>query len=228
MRIKEIVEIQHLDGDIEEFDVDGWAELDLELTEEPEGWSGSKAEKDAEEDEEDDEDWDEDEDDEDDDDEDLDDETRRTARNIERPRARLEPVSDARSQPCRSGCFALLNRDQLRAQGARQRAHLAARHPVLAAPVDQRAHSGEHRRGARQRRFAGLHPLQHLLDVERALRHLDSPGRAPASAANRASRHAETCCRGCASAARRCGSAGSWRRRSPAPAPPGQNSTWST
>jgi len=63
---REIVEIQHLDGDIEEFDVDGWAELDLELTEEPEGWSGSRAEKDEEED--DDEDWDEDEDDEDDDD----------------------------------------------------------------------------------------------------------------------------------------------------------------
>src|SRR5579863_440841 len=69
---REIVEIQHLDGDIEELDVDDWAELDLELTEEPEGWSGSKAEKDAEEDEEDDEDWDDDEDDEDDDD-DLDD-----------------------------------------------------------------------------------------------------------------------------------------------------------
>jgi Family of unknown function (DUF6763) len=68
---REIVEIQHLDGDIEELDVDGWAELDLELSEEPEGWSGSKAEKDAEEDEEEDEDWD-DEDDEDDDD--LDDE----------------------------------------------------------------------------------------------------------------------------------------------------------
>jgi hypothetical protein len=71
---REIVEIQHLDGDIEELDVDGWAELDLELSEEPEGWSGSKAEKDAEDDEDDD--WDEDEDDEDDDDEDddLDDE----------------------------------------------------------------------------------------------------------------------------------------------------------
>ena len=63
----------HLDGDVEELDVDGWAELDLELTEEPEGWSGSKAEKDAEDDEEDDEDWDDDEDD-DDDDDDLDDE----------------------------------------------------------------------------------------------------------------------------------------------------------
>src|ERR1700736_3758912 len=68
---KEAVEIQHLDGDVEELDVDGWAELDLELTEEPEGWSGSKAEKDEEEEDED-EDWDEDEDDEDDDD--LDDE----------------------------------------------------------------------------------------------------------------------------------------------------------
>jgi len=75
---REIVEIQHLDGDVEELDVDDWAELDLELSEEPEGWSGSKAERDAEDD---DEDWDEedeedDEDDEDDDDEDLDDEDR--------------------------------------------------------------------------------------------------------------------------------------------------------
>jgi hypothetical protein len=71
---KETVEIQHLDGDIEEFDVDGWAELDLELTEEPEGWSGSKAEKDDDDEDEDDEDWDDDEeDDEDEDDEDDDD-----------------------------------------------------------------------------------------------------------------------------------------------------------
>jgi len=71
---REVVEIQHLDGDIEELDVDGWAELDLEVTDEPEGWSGSKAEKDAEEDEDDDEDddWDDDEDD-DDEDDDLDD-----------------------------------------------------------------------------------------------------------------------------------------------------------
>lgn len=66
---REIVEIQHLDGDLEELDVDDWAELDLELTEEPEGWSGSKSEKD--EDEDDDEEWEED-DDEDDDDEDDD------------------------------------------------------------------------------------------------------------------------------------------------------------
>ena len=72
---REIVEIQHLDGDTEELDVDGWAELDLELTEEPEGWSGSKA-ADKDDDDDEDEDWEEDEDDEDDDDEDddLDDE----------------------------------------------------------------------------------------------------------------------------------------------------------
>jgi hypothetical protein len=67
---KEIVEIQHLDGDLEELDVDGWAELDLDLTDEPEGWSGSKAEKD---DEDEDEDWEEDDDEDDDDDDDLDD-----------------------------------------------------------------------------------------------------------------------------------------------------------
>lgn len=67
---REIVEIQHLDGDVEELDVDDWAELDLELTDEPEGWSGSKAERDAEDD---DEDWEEDEDEDDEDDEDEDD-----------------------------------------------------------------------------------------------------------------------------------------------------------
>ena len=69
---QELIEIQHLDGDTEELDIDSWAEMDLELTDEPEGWSGSKAERD----EDDDDDWDdedeEDEDDEDDDDEDDD------------------------------------------------------------------------------------------------------------------------------------------------------------
>ena len=69
---REIISIQHLDGDTEEMDVDDWAELDLELTGEPEGWSGSTAETDDDED--DDEDWEEDEDDEDDDEDDLDDE----------------------------------------------------------------------------------------------------------------------------------------------------------
>ncbi len=64
---KETVEIQYLDGEIEELDIDSWAELDLELTEEPEGWSGSDAADDEEDDEEeDDDDWDDDDDDEDD------------------------------------------------------------------------------------------------------------------------------------------------------------------
>jgi len=56
------------------------------MTEEPEGWSGSKAEKDAEGDEDEDEDWDEDEDDEDDDD-DLDDEEE-DRENTDSPRGR--------------------------------------------------------------------------------------------------------------------------------------------
>ncbi len=67
----ELVEIEYLDGDIEEIDLESWHEMDLELTEQPEGWSES--DEDDEDEEEDDEDWDEDEDDEDeeeDDDED--------------------------------------------------------------------------------------------------------------------------------------------------------------
>ena len=62
----ELVEIEYLDGDIEEIDLETWHELDLELTTEPEGWAASQAEEDDED--EDDDDWDEDEDDEDDDD----------------------------------------------------------------------------------------------------------------------------------------------------------------
>jgi hypothetical protein len=66
----ELVEIEYLDGDIEEIDLETWHEMDLELTTEPEGWAESQEEDD--EDDEDD-DWDEDEDDEDeDDDDDLD------------------------------------------------------------------------------------------------------------------------------------------------------------
>ncbi len=68
----EIIEIQHLDGDTEELDVEEWAELDLELADEPEGWSGSPDEGDVDEDDDWDEEDDEDEDD-DDDDDDLDD-----------------------------------------------------------------------------------------------------------------------------------------------------------
>lgn len=57
----EIVEIEYLDGDLEELDIDAWHELDLELIDEPEGWSD-------EDDEDDEDDWDEDEDEEDDED----------------------------------------------------------------------------------------------------------------------------------------------------------------
>jgi hypothetical protein len=66
----ELVEIEYLDGDIEELDIEAWHEMDLDRIEEPEGWS----EPDEDEDEEDDEDWEEDEDEDDDDlDEDEDD-----------------------------------------------------------------------------------------------------------------------------------------------------------
>lgn len=70
----EMVEIQHVDGDIEEIDLDTWAEFDLDPTDEPEGWSGSEGDEDEEdewddEDEDEDDDWDDD----DEDDDDLDD-----------------------------------------------------------------------------------------------------------------------------------------------------------
>ena len=67
----ELIEIEYLDGDIEELDLEAWHEMDLERIEQPEGWSESDDE-DADEDE-DDLDDDEDEDDDDDDDEDEDD-----------------------------------------------------------------------------------------------------------------------------------------------------------
>ena len=64
----ELIEIEYLDGDIEELDVEAWHEMDLERIAEPEGWAASQAEEEEDEDDEDDEDWDEDEDDEDDED----------------------------------------------------------------------------------------------------------------------------------------------------------------
>jgi hypothetical protein len=69
----ELIEIEYLDGDIEEIDVDTWAEFDLDKIEQPEGWSGADVGvKDKEEDDDDeDDDWDEDDDD-DDDEDDLD------------------------------------------------------------------------------------------------------------------------------------------------------------
>ncbi len=71
----ELIEIQYVDGDVEEIDVETWAEMDLEKREEPEGWSGSEAEDEEdketketeEEDEDDDDDWDDDDDEDDDD-----------------------------------------------------------------------------------------------------------------------------------------------------------------
>ncbi len=69
----ELIEIEYLDGDIEEIDLETWHEMDLEPTEEPEGWSETQDEDDEED--EDDDDWDDDEDEDDDwdDDDDYDD-----------------------------------------------------------------------------------------------------------------------------------------------------------
>lgn len=73
----ELIEIEYLDGDIEEIDIDTWAEFDLDKIEQPEGWSGAdivkpdEVEDDKDEDEDDE--WDEDED--DDDEDDLNDDT---------------------------------------------------------------------------------------------------------------------------------------------------------
>jgi hypothetical protein len=64
----ELIEIEYLDGDIEELDIEAWHEMDLELTSEPEGWSDEDEDEDEEEEEE-----DEDEDEDDDDDDDWDD-----------------------------------------------------------------------------------------------------------------------------------------------------------
>jgi hypothetical protein len=68
----ETVEIEYLDGDIEEIDLDAWAELDLDKIEEPEGWAGSDQVVEGDDDDDDDEDldetWDDEEDDEDEDD----------------------------------------------------------------------------------------------------------------------------------------------------------------
>ena len=73
----ELIEIEYLDGDIEELDIEAWHEMDLELTDEPEGWSDEddededeEEEEDEEEDDEDEDDWDEDEEDDWDEDED--------------------------------------------------------------------------------------------------------------------------------------------------------------
>ena len=78
---EELVEIEYLDGETDKMDLEEWHELDLELIDEPEGWSDEDEEDedddedwdDEDEDEEEDDDWDEDEDEEDDYDDDHDD-----------------------------------------------------------------------------------------------------------------------------------------------------------
>jgi hypothetical protein len=66
----ELLEIEYLDGDIEEIDLEAWHEMDLEKIEEPEGWSESDDEDESDKD-----DWDEEDEEEDDwDDDDEDDE----------------------------------------------------------------------------------------------------------------------------------------------------------
>ena len=37
----ETVEVQHFDGDLEEYTFDDWRDLDIALSEEPENWSGA-------------------------------------------------------------------------------------------------------------------------------------------------------------------------------------------
>lgn len=64
----ELIELQYEDGDVEEIDYETWQELDLDLTEAPEGWTGSDDESDDEsedddDDDDDDDDWDDDEED---------------------------------------------------------------------------------------------------------------------------------------------------------------------
>jgi hypothetical protein len=74
----ELVEIEYLDGDIEELDLDAWHEMDLERIPEPEGWAAAEEadddEEEEEEEEDEDDDWDEDDEDDDDDDDWEDDE----------------------------------------------------------------------------------------------------------------------------------------------------------
>ena len=71
----ELIEIEYLDGDVEELDLEAWHEMDLEKIAQPEGWSESDDEDvDEDEDEEDDEDEDDWDDDDDEDEEEVDDE----------------------------------------------------------------------------------------------------------------------------------------------------------
>jgi hypothetical protein len=69
----ELIVLQYEDGDVEEIDHETWQELDLEHTEQPEGWSDPEDDEDEEdddfdEDDDEDDDWDDDEDEDDEDD----------------------------------------------------------------------------------------------------------------------------------------------------------------
>ncbi|HQZ79596.1 MAG TPA: hypothetical protein PK681_03160 [Steroidobacteraceae bacterium] len=71
----ELVEIEYLDGEIEEIDLETWHEMDLEKRNEPEGWADRNDDDDDDDDDDEEDDGDDDEDDDDwDDDEDDDDE----------------------------------------------------------------------------------------------------------------------------------------------------------
>lgn len=63
----ELIEIEYLDGEIEELDLEAWHEMDLEKVSEPEGWADRDDDDDDDDEDEDDEDDDEDDDDDDDD-----------------------------------------------------------------------------------------------------------------------------------------------------------------
>jgi hypothetical protein len=68
----ELIEIEYLDGDIEELDLDTWQEFDLDKIDQPEGWSGADDEEEDEKEKKEDKDdleetWDEDEDEDDED-----------------------------------------------------------------------------------------------------------------------------------------------------------------
>jgi len=70
----ELIEIEYLDGDVEELDLEAWHEMDLERIEQPEGWSESDDEDEDEDDLDDDEDEDDLDDDDDEDEDDVDEE----------------------------------------------------------------------------------------------------------------------------------------------------------
>lgn len=67
----ELIELQYEDGDVEEIDYETWQELDLELTEEPEGWSGSEDDDDEDDFDEEDDDWEDEDEEEEEEDEDY-------------------------------------------------------------------------------------------------------------------------------------------------------------